>query len=115
VPDSSEAYVHRVGRTGRADELGQAITLVAPEEQRALAPPSCGSSRAGGGVRPTRVQSAAAIATCCRSRGRRASILRRGARNAPSISSAVRRRSGRLRTTDTRLRASGSGPTQRIP
>jgi ATP-dependent RNA helicase RhlE len=37
VPDSSDAYVHRVGRTGRADEVGQAITLVAPEEQRALA------------------------------------------------------------------------------
>jgi ATP-dependent RNA helicase RhlE len=36
VPDSSEAYVHRVGRTGRADEVGQAITLVSPEEQRAL-------------------------------------------------------------------------------
>jgi superfamily II DNA/RNA helicase len=28
---------HRVGRTGRADEVGQAITLVAPEERRALA------------------------------------------------------------------------------
>jgi ATP-dependent RNA helicase RhlE len=37
VPDSSDAYVHRVGRTGRADEVGQAITLVAPEERRALA------------------------------------------------------------------------------
>jgi ATP-dependent RNA helicase RhlE len=37
VPDSSDAYIHRVGRTGRSDELGQAITLVAPEEQRALA------------------------------------------------------------------------------
>jgi ATP-dependent RNA helicase RhlE len=37
VPDSSDAYIHRVGRTGRADEVGQAITLVAPEEQRALA------------------------------------------------------------------------------
>ena len=37
VPDSPEAYVHRVGRTGRADEAGQAITLVAPEERRALA------------------------------------------------------------------------------
>jgi ATP-dependent RNA helicase RhlE len=37
LPDSSDAYVHRVGRTGRADELGQAITLVAPDEQRALA------------------------------------------------------------------------------
>ncbi len=37
VPDSPDTYVHRVGRTGRADETGQAITLVAPEEQRALA------------------------------------------------------------------------------
>jgi ATP-dependent RNA helicase RhlE len=36
VPDSSDAYVHRVGRTGRADEVGQAITLVGPEEQWAL-------------------------------------------------------------------------------
>jgi ATP-dependent RNA helicase RhlE len=37
VPDSSDTYVHRVGRTGRADEVGHAITLVAPEEQHALA------------------------------------------------------------------------------
>jgi ATP-dependent RNA helicase RhlE len=37
VPDSPDAYVHRVGRTGRADEVGHAITLVAPEERRALA------------------------------------------------------------------------------
>ena len=37
VPDSPDVYVHRVGRTGRADEVGQAITLVAPEERRALA------------------------------------------------------------------------------
>jgi ATP-dependent RNA helicase RhlE len=37
VPDSPETYVHRVGRTGRADEVGRAITLVAPEERRALA------------------------------------------------------------------------------
>src|SRR5256714_1997785 len=36
VLDSAETYVHRVGRTGRADEVGQAITLVAPEERRAL-------------------------------------------------------------------------------
>jgi ATP-dependent RNA helicase RhlE len=33
VPDSPDAYVHRVGRTGRADEVGQALTLVAPEER----------------------------------------------------------------------------------
>jgi ATP-dependent RNA helicase RhlE len=36
VPDSADTYVHRVGRTGRADEAGHAITLVAPEERRAL-------------------------------------------------------------------------------
>jgi ATP-dependent RNA helicase RhlE len=37
MPDSPEAYVHRVGRTGRADEVGHAITLVLPEEQQELA------------------------------------------------------------------------------
>jgi ATP-dependent RNA helicase RhlE len=36
VPDTAEAYVHRVGRTGRADATGTALTLVAPEELRAL-------------------------------------------------------------------------------
>ena len=36
VPDTPEAYVHRVGRTGRADATGTALTLVAPEELRAL-------------------------------------------------------------------------------
>jgi ATP-dependent RNA helicase RhlE len=37
LPDSPENYVHRVGRTGRADEPGRAITLVAPDERHALA------------------------------------------------------------------------------
>jgi ATP-dependent RNA helicase RhlE len=36
VPSSRETYVHRVGRTGRADATGTALTLVAPEELRAL-------------------------------------------------------------------------------
>jgi ATP-dependent RNA helicase RhlE len=36
VPDSPDAYIHRVGRTGRLDEAGRAITLVSPEERRAL-------------------------------------------------------------------------------
>ena len=36
VPDTPEAYVHRVGRTGRAEATGSALTLVAPEETRAL-------------------------------------------------------------------------------
>jgi ATP-dependent RNA helicase RhlE len=35
VPDTAEAYVHRVGRTGRAGAEGHAITLVAPDEHRA--------------------------------------------------------------------------------
>jgi ATP-dependent RNA helicase RhlE len=37
VPDAPDTYVHRVGRTGRADEPGHAITLASPEEARALA------------------------------------------------------------------------------
>ena len=36
VPRLRDTYVHRVGRTGRADATGTAITLVAPEERRAL-------------------------------------------------------------------------------
>jgi ATP-dependent RNA helicase RhlE len=36
VPSSREMYVHRVGRTGRAAATGTALTLVAPEELRAL-------------------------------------------------------------------------------
>jgi len=36
VPSSREMYVHRVGRTGRAEATGTALTLVAPEEVRAL-------------------------------------------------------------------------------
>jgi ATP-dependent RNA helicase RhlE len=35
VPDTPEAYVHRVGRTGRSGAEGHAITLVAPDEERA--------------------------------------------------------------------------------
>src|SRR3981081_945723 len=37
VPDSPDTYVHRVGRTGRSNVVGKAITLVSPDEQRALA------------------------------------------------------------------------------
>jgi len=36
VPSNRETYVHRVGRTGRADATGTALTLVAPEELRTL-------------------------------------------------------------------------------
>jgi ATP-dependent RNA helicase RhlE len=37
LPDSPDSYVHRVGRTGRADEAGHAITLVSPAERHAWA------------------------------------------------------------------------------
>jgi len=36
VPDTPEAYVHRVGRTGRADAIGSALTLASPDELRNL-------------------------------------------------------------------------------
>ena len=33
-PSSSESYVHRIGRTGRAGEMGTAYTFVSPCDQR---------------------------------------------------------------------------------
>ena len=36
VPDSADSYVHRVGRTARADAAGTALTLVASEEEGTL-------------------------------------------------------------------------------
>ncbi len=36
VPNSPEAYVHRIGRTGRAGREGVAITLAEPQETRLL-------------------------------------------------------------------------------
>ncbi len=37
IPYDTEAYVHRIGRTGRAGEKGDAILFVAPRERRLLA------------------------------------------------------------------------------
>jgi ATP-dependent RNA helicase RhlE len=37
LPDSPETYVHRIGRTGRGDDSGLAITLVSPAERHAWA------------------------------------------------------------------------------
>jgi ATP-dependent RNA helicase RhlE len=34
VPHTPEDYVHRIGRTGRVDALGDAFTLMSPEEQK---------------------------------------------------------------------------------
>jgi ATP-dependent RNA helicase RhlE len=36
LPDSPDSYIHRVGRTGRADAVGTALTLVGVEELGAL-------------------------------------------------------------------------------
>ena len=36
VPLASEDYIHRVGRTGRAEATGEAFTFVAPEEEGSL-------------------------------------------------------------------------------
>jgi len=36
IPHDTEAYVHRIGRTGRAGREGDAILFVAPRERRML-------------------------------------------------------------------------------
>ena len=36
LPNVEEDYVHRIGRTGRAGRLGEAISLVAPDEEKLL-------------------------------------------------------------------------------
>jgi len=36
LPKAPEDYIHRVGRTARAGSTGEAITLVAPEEEAEL-------------------------------------------------------------------------------
>ena len=37
VPPDAESYVHRIGRTGRAGQSGEALTIVTPPERRQLA------------------------------------------------------------------------------
>ena len=37
VPYDTEAYIHRIGRTGRAGRTGEAILFIAPRERRMLA------------------------------------------------------------------------------
>lgn len=36
LPEDAEAYVHRIGRTGRAGQKGEAVTLVTPRERGRL-------------------------------------------------------------------------------
>ena len=33
MPDTADAYIHRIGRTGRAERNGDAFTLVTPEDE----------------------------------------------------------------------------------
>jgi len=33
VPTRTEFYIHRIGRTGRTDKKGRAITFVCPEDE----------------------------------------------------------------------------------
>jgi ATP-dependent RNA helicase RhlE len=37
VPHTPEDYIHRIGRTGRMDNTGDALTLVSPEERKEVA------------------------------------------------------------------------------
>src|SRR5574338_785081 len=36
MPDTADAYIHRIGRTGRAERLGDAFTLVTPEDSEMI-------------------------------------------------------------------------------
>ncbi len=36
LPRSPKDYVHRIGRTGRAEAAGQAISLITPDDGHAL-------------------------------------------------------------------------------
>jgi ATP-dependent RNA helicase RhlE len=36
MPDTTDAYTHRIGRTGRAERTGEAFTLVTPEDNEAI-------------------------------------------------------------------------------
>jgi ATP-dependent RNA helicase RhlE len=36
MPDTTDAYIHRIGRTGRAERTGDAYTLVTPEEHASV-------------------------------------------------------------------------------
>jgi len=36
IPHNADDYVHRIGRTGRAGQKGEAVTLVSPEDDKAL-------------------------------------------------------------------------------
>ena len=51
VPTDPDTYVHRIGRTGRAERAGVAFTFVAPWTCRSCAPSSTASVSGSGAPR----------------------------------------------------------------
>ena len=54
VPGGPEDYVHRIGRTARAEALGDALTLVAPDEEPSLREIEQGAPRRASSGPPSR-------------------------------------------------------------
>jgi ATP-dependent RNA helicase DeaD len=59
LPPDAESYVHRIGRTGRAGQTGEALTLVTPGERRILSMIEHGIHRK---IQPLRLPTDAQIA-----------------------------------------------------
>jgi ATP-dependent RNA helicase DeaD len=59
LPTDAESYVHRIGRTGRAGQTGEALTLVTPGERRQLSMIEHGIHRR---IQPLRLPTDAQIA-----------------------------------------------------
>jgi len=59
LPPDAESYVHRIGRTGRAGQTGEALTLVTPGERRVLSMIEHGIHRK---IQPLRLPTDAQIA-----------------------------------------------------
>ena len=110
VPHLPEDYIHRVGRTARADATGDAFTFVSPEEEQDLA----AIERAIGKRLPRvvvhglrlREQAAAAI----RGADRRAHRRDPGAEGGGAASGRRRRRSGARRIRGARIAHRVWGP-----
>ena len=82
VPSNRETYVHRVGRTGRADATGTALTLVAPEETaRAAGAPEIVWTRVAGMMDDSKSVCASHSAAAYRQTGGAAGVRRRTRRH----------------------------------
>ena len=138
VPMHAEDYVHRIGRTGRAENLGKAVTLVCELDGRRVAeierllgeavprvqldhfdyaplPEGGGRSRSGGSGRrpgPGRSRSGASSASRTRSNSRVAageSARRDEAPSAPRRGPGRRKRGGKRRPTAGQQSGAGGG------